>query len=595
MDDQLKQRLFTQFDALAGKTTPTPLSSSGTVSAYNQSRADEIREIGRTARANAPVRNTLGADTAKETLAGAQKVGESVERGAQKLNAIPDLEAGSHTPVLNAIGTEAKKTGALLETGLGAAAGAAQTAFAPITATLSKVFGNAGASPSPTASVTEQPSPIAAKVSGSVNEWATKHPDAARNLMDALTVAGAATADIGGKTNPLNTDLGEAGKGVVSAVKEAPGQAMQTYRDLQTISPEKAFDKSIEISRQRITPKLEQEAFNEGRVGKQGLFKGAPITPSTQETRVAEAIQPYVESGSLSPRMEPSQLRDTINQEVSKINQGVKELVRNPRYNQPFTEREFDNAMAETASKNRLIFAGDETAQKAYDAVVDEFKTFVDKKNVEGLLNARQSFDAYIKQNFPKAFKDFELTGEINPRVQALRDVRTTANEFAADLLDKSQLSHVKSITEPSMARDLIAKARNFKDPEDFVRYVNENSSDYAGADLASQTARKTQGTMNTINQYPTTKSDDLRDIWNIAHSQKVSTAGDTFTSALRRESHMLQASENISTKVRGITQIGKIAQWLKNNPKKTLAALIAAGVLLEPKGVAFAKSVFGE
>jgi len=206
---------------------------------------------------------------------------------------------------------------------------------------------------------------------------------------------------------------------------------------------------------------------------------------------------------------------------------------------------------------------------------VDEFKGFVKKNNVEGLLDARQNFDGYIRNNFPEAFKPDMLTGKVNPRVQALRDVRTSANEMAADLLDESQTNAVKRIMEPTQAKPFIERARNFPKKSDFIRYVNENPQEFEEGGLASKTQRKTQATQNTKNQYTTTKDEDLGELWDIAHTNYNPTAGKTFTDMIRTESHLMQASENISTTIKGITKTGKVQQFLKSPTGKVVGGLV--------------------
>lgn len=158
----------------------------------------------------------LGELDAEQVEQGTAHASEAIQRGAKKLAETPDIEPGMG--IVPAVKATAKKTGVLLEAGLGAAAGGAQAVAAPLTAVSEKLFSKLGLSSD------QILGPNGKKIAAKIDEWAQAHPDAARNLADAVTVAGTAIADVGAK-NPLNTDVGQAGKDVVQAVKEAPATA----------------------------------------------------------------------------------------------------------------------------------------------------------------------------------------------------------------------------------------------------------------------------------------------------------------------------------------------------------------------------------
>lgn len=355
-----------------------------------------------------------------------------------------------------------------------------------------------------------------------------------------------------------------------------------------------AFETALEISRPKITPTLEQQAFNEGRVGQRTMFSGAPIAPSATETRIAEAIQPLVEEGRITAKMaesNPSAVKSEIDQEVHGINQGVKQLINQPKFNAPFTENQLNKYLQSAKADNKILFGGDTTLERAYDTVIDEFKTYVRTKNVSGLFDARQEFDSFIRSKYPNVFKPNKL-GIINPadnvKQNALLDIRTAANEMVADMLDSAKIQSARKTFEPSVARPLIERAKAFGKKSDFIRNVKENMPKYKETELPSGTSRKTQTTMNTKNQYPTSVDEDLGDLWDIAHTKIDATTGDAYAAALRRESSLLRASENLGTKVRGITQKGKVQAFLDSPRGKTskeiakyaTGGIVGAGVI---------------
>lgn len=200
-----------------------------------------------------PDTKTLGAETAKQTLAGAEKMGSAITEGAQKFAAAPKVEKGM--TLGQAAGAEAKRTGALLETGLGTAAGAVQSIFAPLTATMQKAADFTGVHPIQALESTQ--------LGKSLNEWATAHPEAAKNLMDAITVGGGALADVGAG-NPLKTDLGTAAQGVYGSSKEALSSVSDYLSKPQDVSttPQAPITDKIRayFAKDNVDPRLETTA-----------------------------------------------------------------------------------------------------------------------------------------------------------------------------------------------------------------------------------------------------------------------------------------------------------------------------------------------
>ncbi len=86
--------------------------------------------------------------------------------------------------------------------------------------------------------------------------------------------------------------------------------------------------------------------------------------------------------------------------------------------------------------ESKLIFASDATAEKTYDAVVDEFMKHVGKKDTAGLFAARQEFD---KIPAIKKLLDSRALGE-NVKKSIVLDVRRAANEYIADLLPEGNM-----------------------------------------------------------------------------------------------------------------------------------------------------------
>ena len=199
---------------------------------------------------------------------------------------------------------------------------------------------------------------------------------------------------------------------------------------------EKSFSFAQDFTSRPINKGVGVEAIKGGSRGytPPTTFKRGKIISSNHDNRVAEASMPYIkkEAG--------DQINiDSMKQAQSQINLAVKEMIANNKV--PFNETQLRAKLSMAKEESRLLFAGDTTTEKAYDAVTDEFVNFVNKgkKDTSGLFESRQAFDQYIQTKIPNAFKK-DATGQFldprdNIRVNALLDVRRAANEYVAELL----------------------------------------------------------------------------------------------------------------------------------------------------------------
>lgn len=321
------------------------------------------------------------------------------------------------------------------------------------------------------------------------SDFAAKHPVIAKDAAAIGNIVSLLPIGKAGQVAAKGAEIGLKAAGTVAAKtgeKVASVAARQTAKTASRTA-ETAFRDALDISRPKMTPKLEQAAFNEGRVGTQGILKPAPVAPSAQETRVAEALQPLVEEGRVSPKFAPAKNRQEINIEVSRINHEVEQHVHDPRFNQPFNEAQLRTRLKAAKDDLSIVFASDPTIERTYDAVADAMVKSVGKKNVAGLFAARKSFD-----NIPAV---------------------------------KKLLDGLKGADGENLRREVVLTVRG------------------AANDL--------------IGEYLPVYKD-----------------------AMKRETNLLRASENIGTKIRGITQEGRVSSFLKTPKGKLLKqAAIGAGV----------------
>lgn len=164
----------------------------------------------------------VGAKVAEQWDASGKKIAGAVSEGAQKFAA-----DGSQNG-MDSAGQTIKKTGDLLEAGLGAASGAVQGLFAPLTGLINAGIDSVSNNKAVQDFASGPAAPVLDAASAAVHpitEWAKAHPEAAKNLTDAITVA---TAGLGeGAAGTLGaTDLGALGKTTGKAMIDSAGGAL---------------------------------------------------------------------------------------------------------------------------------------------------------------------------------------------------------------------------------------------------------------------------------------------------------------------------------------------------------------------------------
>jgi hypothetical protein len=320
-------------------------------------------------------------------------------------------------------------------------------------------------------------------------EFAAKHPELSRDIGAVGNIASILPVGKAGQlaAKGVQVGAGAAKSAAVAGAEKVAGTIARQTAKTASRTAETAFRDALDISRPKMTSKLEQQAFNEGRVGKQGILKPAPVAPSAQETRIAESLQPLVEEGRVSPKFAPAKNREEINIEVSRINHEVEQHVHDPKFNQPFNEAQLRSRLKGAKDDLSIVFASDPTIERTYDAVADALVKSVGKKNIAGLFAARKSFD-----NIPAV---------------------------------KKLLDGIKGAEGENLRREVVLTVRGA---------ANDLIGDYLPV----------------------------------------------YKDAMRRETNLLRASENIATKVRGITQEGRAMSFLKTPKGKLLKeAAIGAGL----------------
>lgn len=202
------------------------------------------------------------------------------------------------------------------------------------------------------------------------------------------------------------------------------------------------FTKELVAPKQ--TPTVKEQIIKEGRLTEPGYFRKAKVIPSKKDEQLAKAIEGIVSKEKSIPANV-----EAIKNKVSDINANVKAYIEGSKV--PFNSKTLRANLNMAKADNRLIFASDKTAERTYNAVVDEFMKYVAKKDTKGLFDARQTFD---RVPAIKKLLQTEGLGE-NVRKSIVLDVRRAANEYIADLLPAGNAYKASMLQESRMLEAL--------------------------------------------------------------------------------------------------------------------------------------------
>lgn len=438
-----------------------------------------ISKYRETASANTPNRqnqstNTDGWQNAKDLASGAkqytsglvsdygkdaQSFVDTAKRGIENYNAIPKDQVF-------------KRTGALLGTGLQQAGNAVNTIFQPFTTAVTQGINYVADKESDsrwlqniaqTDGVGKMLDTVQ-KLYGSYDAFAKAHPEMSRNLEaglnTALAVSGSNSLD---KTvsealiNPIKStykntanELSGIKSGVVNTVSDAKnsiGDGINMAKN-KIIPPKQEFYSSIDEAQKILnpdgyyTPTEKGNAYLKGNVevkGK-GIFQKEVIKP--QATTQTEALAQLVDEGKISAKNLPSQNIEALGREARATDMSIDEFVNKPELNKPFNQNTINktlNNLEKTAADN-LTFVTDTTEQKAYQQVLGLAKQEIAKNpyNMAGLRKSIKSFNARMERILGQDIYSGASESVGNARLQAVKDTRTTLNNFLADNLESA-------------------------------------------------------------------------------------------------------------------------------------------------------------
>ena len=260
------------------------------------------------------------------------------------------------------------------------------------------------------------------------NDFATAHPDAARDLGSVLNIGTVAA-------------IPSVGESVEPAITKASGALADTANELAVSAGAKATDKALQESIAAIDPDLSgkslTKAYEKGAL--QGTLEKGGIL-KTQTTGIAPDIQKLGTSLSdigLKPN-DPTgnlvKLGKDMNATEAKI--------------EPFNSYPVSNGIKNTLTNELeglktsapLEFSGIKESQSAYENVINYAKELVQKSpdTVGGYRNTRTLFDNQARLEFPGAFDDKGFINLKTPTGQAIKSVRDTLNTNLYEIAPKN-------------------------------------------------------------------------------------------------------------------------------------------------------------
>ncbi len=325
------------------------------------------------------------------------------------------------------------------EAGLGAAAGVVQAASAPITGPIQTFLEHMDsvnrAHDAKNSRVSSADTPQAQAARQQIADWAKAHPELSKTLMDALAVGTAAIGipEIKGAAATIK-DTAKAGIETATEnaknIKTSVMGATKTPEEIAASTIANDTKASIDAVNPDLTGKNLQNAYKQTVTGKRS------VTPSSMFEE--QGLSPDERTINLGTRLSDLKLTknpvknlDTLGNELDSTEvkldealQGDKEINYNADKHTLFEK--LNEIKTDTPEEFRV---------KDSTAMINRVTTFANKiiskteDSIKGIRDARTSFDAQAKREFPNAFKPDGSIDTKTPSGYAIKTVRDAINE----------------------------------------------------------------------------------------------------------------------------------------------------------------------
>ena len=215
------------------------------------------------------------------------------------------------------------------------------------------------------------------------------------------------------------------------------------------ITPEKAVTSAWKDIQPKSTTGTDLAYAKGGNVTEQGMFSKAKATPSPADAKLIENQSKLYENGTLKESMSPNEKQAVVNQRASQLNQQQKEFLATNDKAVVLSDKTGSGIMDKlysVAKESSLPFSKDVTSKGAYDSAIETFQTYLKSGKSAGATKGATTLseiDAAITK-FDKTMENFgawektktgDLADSAKARLQAIRDIHTTARDFIAENL----------------------------------------------------------------------------------------------------------------------------------------------------------------
>lgn len=277
-----------------------------------------------------------------------------------------------------------------------------------------------------------------------VAKQAEAHPDVARGISDvmyAYTLKGLKDSTFLGDELHPSADLQGIAQGLKSDVQDLVSGTKKTADAAAAKVSKSALDKTVQAVNPDLTGKKLAGAYEDVVKGtrtatSRGLFTEQKLSPGQQAINIATRLQQDVGDAETSvpkitltgkPVQDLTKLADgmqTTEKQINTLLDGDPSLVYNA------DKPSLVDALNAIKDKSPREFGSIKESKAVYDDVINYAKETVDQADdtVKGIREARATFDAAAKKQFPSAYKDGFIDTK-TPAGIAIKAARDTINE----------------------------------------------------------------------------------------------------------------------------------------------------------------------
>lgn len=265
--------------------------------------------------------------------------------------------------------------------------------------------------------------PAAKSVLDAWNKFQAQHPDAAKNIGNAVNIAALFGGGEAAKAaEPVTQGIKE---GVVNASKSA---AETVSTSLAERAAQKEADSVWEVIKPNLTGKEADSAVKSGTLKAQGLLRTVTQIPKGDDLKMIEVAKPYVVDAK-TPDVAVFNMQKGIAESARKVRTGLESS------DAIWNKNELKSTL--NGIQEPLTVKSDATLHNTFNNFKRAVLQIADKasKKTVGILDTRQGLDKLIEEELGPTIYD-----KSNPLSKVVRDFRSTLNDFAESKIPDGKL-----------------------------------------------------------------------------------------------------------------------------------------------------------